>query len=392
MRETPLTTAGVGANLEIAKLLIARGANLQVAMALALDQKLPEAAAFISNVAHNPEARRAPERHVLFRSTNERRCSDHARDSFEQLRSHVGDLLKVSDFYLLDLANSGQTVNLAREAFARIPVIEKKKLKFEVSDATPMAAIFEGALSTGDDLLIGEIHSHSAPKKAMIDHMDLLVKHHAAIALEHVPRFPFQLMWDQYFADPNPDAPMPDRLKFYLKEQDDGHKWRSESPRLLDASGNDLYGYYALAVAAKKKGVPLIFFETTGTKEAGFSREGGSANGFERMGAMNWVEKNIVDAERKGHKVVHFVGSAHLHNRHGALGLSELYGHAPSVVITDGVADHPLPNRLNVNQGDEGIIADIQVTPSKIVEPAKVAESEPAPPAKRAKSAGPAGE
>lgn len=245
----------------------------------------------------------------------------------------------------------------SRETFAQIAQTRRKEnLKFEIVPNDTLESIFTKAFQHYDHLFIGEVHQDYSPKKLLIENMENIQKHNACLALEHVPRYPYQELYDQYLATQS-EAPMPEKLKDFLLEQDSGHFVLTE-PKFRK-KGIYKYGYYSLVVAAKLHHIPLIFFETDATQDAGYSRFG--EHKPERLEVMNYVEKVTVDELRKGRKVIHLVGSAHIHTRGSIVGLSEMNESAPTVVISDvNVLDEHSPAlSSHIDQGIDGIIADI---------------------------------
>lgn len=223
-----------------------------------------------------------------------------------------------------------------------------RKLNLSKEDST--RKMIEKILSQYDNLVIGEKHHGVAAKKAVIENMDLIKKAGAVIAMEHLIYLPYQELLDRYLAEGS-DSKMPARLKLFLKALDEGHEVT-----------NPHFGFKAIVEAAKAHGVKIIASETETSTLAGIEEGfGGAASGPKRYQVMNYVHKVITDSERKGAKVVHFVGSAHTNLRHGVPGLSELMN-TPSLVIEDGNAKES--KRLvefHVNRGDDDVIADIRV-------------------------------
>jgi hypothetical protein len=261
-----------------------------------------------------------------------------------------------------DRKNSERLVKEAKQAFERYSVPEKKPLGFDVQPTSSVRQILENLLTHHSDVVIGEVHSDQSSKEALIKNMDLLKKENAIIALEHVLYEPYQRILDEYLNSSSIE--MPKRLETYLDYHDRGNSLASKE-----------YNFKALVRSAKENGVRIVAVDTAASYTAG-NRGGLGSAGVDRYLGMNYMDKLITDYERNGHKVVHFVGSAHVKSRQGVLGVAELMGNVPTLVFSDLQSRNYAPGiHLNVNQTkmetlfgvvqDTGIKADIFVSHQK---------------------------
>ena len=331
------------------------------------------------------------------RSTAARRCATLTIDGSEDdvivgklqyealvsaMHSSVGDVLNAARLAAINNYTPTEILALSQKTTRRCAGSDREHAPSpfarSISPTDSVPDIVDKALTSYSDLVVGENHDSYASKKELIASMPIIKKHNAAIALEHIPRVPFQALYDEYLSYPE-GKEMPKALKEYLFEQDEGHfgsrgvistrepdGTRANYACIYDKSASAAvhkYGFYSLVREAKEHRIPFIFFETGASKQAGYSVFGSS--GADRYSVMNYIEKATTDIARKGRKVVHFLGSGHIHTHHGVCGISEMNNNAPTLAISDALSKQTMPRVVVVNVNEDngkGLVADVHAS------------------------------
>lgn len=141
----------------------------------------------------------------------------------------------------------------------------------------------------------GEYHRDSCPKRFLIDNMetlrDLGVK---TVFMENFLYDAHQPLLDHYFE--TPEAEVPILLKACLED----NPYEFESP----------YTLVDVLKAAKRCGIRIVGIDTSVANEVGTSDDG-KPDPMERVKAMNYVAKRIIEKEKGDGKYLAYMGIAH---------------------------------------------------------------------------------
>jgi len=229
-------------------------------------------------------------------------------------------------------AEKKRLLSVAEEEFTK-PLIPKEKVILDPR-INGEAEFIESSFNQCRGLVIGEIHSHSSPKRFLIDHMKALAKLGVTrIYMEHLFCERHQRLLD--------DEELPKELELYLKSLDEGHDVEEKELE------NENAGTFLNVVrAAKTCGIRVVAIDSEATYAVGriedfsnLSNEDSST--VERYKVMNMLMLECFRECDDGGKYVVFVGSGHASTSYHVLGVSDLLC-CPNIVIHDKDEEHPV--------------------------------------------------
>ncbi len=203
-------------------------------------------------------------------------------------------------------------------------------------EATPEACISEWLKNEHvDGVFIGEFHDNASSKSFLIDNMQKLKEAGVTtLFMEFIEYDGAQKALDTYLKSKNPQADVPPEVSGYLKESDDLYKFQEKkSPGLMN-----------LVRAAKAAGIRVVGLESEATKFAGYTSFG--SEGPERLAALNYNSKKIIEKEKGAGKYVALMGIYHVVDSKEAVGMSKIMG-APSMFLFD----KDKPSNRGIQQG-----------------------------------------
>ncbi len=174
-------------------------------------------------------------------------------------------------------------------------------------------------------LCIGEKHGHIAPKKFLIQNMDLFrdAGFHV-LFMEHLSVKEDLDLLREYFST---NGEMSVGLTKKLSGLDEGHKFPDDKAEEYLGEW-DKYNFTQIVKAAKLSGIDVLPLEE--------SRESwkSTKNGAKRAAILSLNAKKVID-QHAGSKWLALVGSAHLNTYHGIPGICEIVPDAQDLLITD---------------------------------------------------------
>lgn len=198
---------------------------------------------------------------------------------------------------------------------ARSPV--KFTFKKEATDVENLTAAYQKF----QGLCIGETHFDVAPKKFLVDNMqvlrDLGVR---TLFMEDYMYDVQQTLLDHYFETPG--AEPPHLLEAYQERWDELYEF--EAP----------YTYMDILRKAKQCGIRIVGIDTSVSNEIDSSLAG-NPDPMARMRGMNFAAKQIIDREKGSGKYLAFMGQCH------AATMTEYHKDEPKRVVrsSTGIAD-----------------------------------------------------
>jgi hypothetical protein len=178
---------------------------------------------------------------------------------------------------------------------------EKSKLPtVELKSEESTKQMIEKFLKEAKGICVGESHWDGGPKKFLIDHMGLFKQLGVTtLFMEHITSSSMQDILDDYLN--GPETKLPPILREYIE-------------CLSERCGVDgKYDFEALIVAAKKAGIRIVGVESDVSLAAGKNKKLKLVNFTQRVQAMNYEAKKIIDREMKGdERFIALLGSAHL--------------------------------------------------------------------------------
>ena len=206
------------------------------------------------------------------------------------------------------IANRGRLEKKARDAFAHYTPPAAATLPTLTSDTTFeefLRLLADGRLN----LLIGEVHSHTASKALLKKHMKALKQAgYDTLYVEHLFTDLHQADLDIFYRTQR----MPDRLKDYLRVQDRGH--------MPYHDGNDTYTEVC-QVAAKYE-IRIRALDCT----ASYHLKGVSDEAISRNEMFSYFASQVIEADQLAHgphKWVALIGNAHTNYNLGVPGLAD---------------------------------------------------------------------
>jgi hypothetical protein len=217
-------------------------------------------------------------------------------------------------------AKVADLVNTARNYFSTLPLPTRPSIGFEIHPHSTVREILRGLFTHHDDVVLGEYHTDTASKEALIDNMDLLRDNGVVIALENTLFEHHYEPLRQYLLAGVDEMPL--QLAAFLNTVD-------RAQNLQNSHG----GFSALVRAAKRARVQIVPTDTQ-TSFLTSSELSDPLRVLNRFFTQNYIHKFIIDRVRsRGQKVVHFFGAAHSFQFNRELyGLRELFG-APSLFL-----------------------------------------------------------
>ena len=193
------------------------------------------------------------------------------------------------------------------------------------AEATPEETLRHWLVNENvDGIFIGEVHDDQASKHLLIENMGQLKEAGVeTLFMEFVHYDGGQKALDAYFHSADPDRDIPPEISSLLKEHDAKYGFpRRNAPGLLD-----------LVRAAKLHGIRVVGVESEATEEAGFYKFVG-AKGADRIAALNYNAKKIIEKEKGNGKFLALMGTLHVVKSDNVLGMSQMMG-LPSMIVFD---------------------------------------------------------
>lgn len=191
-------------------------------------------------------------------------------------------------------------------------------------ETTPQATLnhwFENNHVEG--VFIGEFHDNGASKSFLIENMQRLKEAGVTtLFMEFVEYDGGQKALDAYFQSKDPKMDIPPEVKVILQEYDDHFHFEDKG----------IPGFMDLVRAAKAAGIRIVGLESEASSLAGYSRTG--SGGAERLEALNYNTKVIIDKEKGDGKFIALMGTSHVIETDGVLGMSQMMG-LPSMLLFD---------------------------------------------------------
>ncbi len=219
-----------------------------------------------------------------------------------------------------------RTQMLVHEADWKLSQMDPKySILSKPSEMTPEATLNHWLTNENvEGVFIGEeSHGDLGSKRILIENMKHLKEAGVTtLFMEFIEYDGGQKALDNYFNSKNPDSDIPPEVASILKEQDDHYGFKQkDSPGFLD-----------VVRAAKSAGIRIVGLESEASSLAGYSSSG--SEGTERLGALNYNAKMIIDKEKGHGKFIALMGVGHVVQHEGVIGMSQIMG-LPSMVVSD---------------------------------------------------------
>ena len=226
----------------------------------------------------------------------------------------------------------------------------QEKIQFPINYNMSPSELISSILKNYPGMIVGENHRHEAPKRFLIDNLNLLADEGVStIFLEHLCIEECSELLESYLTSTD-DAELPEPLKTRLHEQD-YHRQLNDSP----------YNFTNLVKALKQynlahpdKLIRIVLFDTRTSYKIM-----GSTSDTKRERAMNYLAHIAIEKEKarfeannpgKEFKYVGFMGETHTNTFNDTLGVA-VYQKVPGI-LTDQIDDELMQERAPLRHPD----------------------------------------